>query len=76
MENLPHTPCGLTQQQIFDVIVNCEESEIREWDLQVNGGFDAMEEALNPFGGHNVSMRDDMYKVVDEEDQEYESDHY
>jgi hypothetical protein len=42
MENLPHTPSGLTQQQISDVIVNCEESEIREWDLQVNGGFDAM----------------------------------
>ncbi len=74
LENLPPTPSELTQQQIFDIIVECNESELREWDLEVNGGFSqGIDSILNPFGGK--SMRDDLYKLIDEEDQEYESDH-
>lgn len=64
--HLPPTPTEVSQKQIFDILVNCDESEIREWEL-VEAGFVDMDRIVNRFG---ASAKDAMYEVEDDEDLE------
>lgn len=69
-ESLP-SPSPLSQRAIFDAVVACTESELRDWEA-VERGDVCVEAVLQPWGR---SMRDNAYAVVtDDEDLRAETD--